>query len=397
MHEFLRSLAMLGVLLLGSQAWADDWPQWLGPKRDGVWRESGILEKFPTQGPSLRWRTAIGPGYSGPAVANGKVYITDRQIAPGARNPSNPFEQTTIPGTERVLCLNEADGKILWQHDYDCPYTVSYPAGPRASPLVDEGRVYTLGTEGHLLCLDATTGKVLWSKVFTKQYGIKTPLWGFSAHPLVDGNKLICLAGGDGSVAVAFDKKSGREIWRSLTAKEPGYCPPMIYDMAGKRQLVIWHPESINSLDPNTGQLHWSEPFPVQSALSIPTPRVQGDLLFVTAFYDGSRMWRITAGNTSLVWKSAKVSEKDTDGLHSIMSTPFLDGDYIYGVCSYGQLRCLKADTGERLWETLRATTPDEKPARWANAFLIKHRDRFFLSNEKGDLIIAELSPAGYR
>ncbi|MBI3850217.1 MAG: PQQ-like beta-propeller repeat protein [Verrucomicrobia bacterium] len=402
MHSNLKSLLgsslVIGVFLCVHPLLADDWPQWLGPQRDAVWRETGIMEKLPADGPPVRWRTPIGAGYAGPAVANGKVYLTDRQLAEGASNPANPFDRGTIPGTERTLCLNEADGKILWQHKYDCPYTVSYPAGPRATPVIGGGKVYTLGTEGHLFCLDAISGKPLWSHDFKKDYGIPTPMWGFSAHPLLDGNKLICLAGGDGSTAVAFDKDSGKELWRALTAKEPGYCPPMIFEAGGKRQLVVWHPEAVNSLDPETGMVYWSHPCKIRSGMTIPTPRKMGDLLYLTCFYNGSIMLRLDANKPAAteVWASKKVSEKDTDALHSTMSTPFLEDGYIYGVCSYGQLRCLKADTGERVWETLKATTPDGKEMRWANAFLVKNGDRFFLFNEKGDLIIAKLSPKGY-
>src|SRR5262249_6961752 len=122
------------------------------------------------------------------------------------------------------------------------------------------------------------------------------------------------------------------------------------------------------------------------------------DHLFLTAFYNGSRMYKFRSDNSGIdaIWQTKKASEKDTEHLHSIISTPVLDGDYIYGVCSYGQLRCLNAKTGERIWETLAATTPDNKPQRWANAFLIQNAERYFIANEKGDLIIAKLAPQGY-
>ena len=386
------------VLFSSLQLRADDWPQWLGPQRDSVWRESGIVKTFSTNGPPVRWRTKIGAGYAGPAVANGCVYITDRQLAKDANNPSDPFARGTIRGAERVLCLNEADGKILWQHEYDCPYEVSYPAGPRATPTVGGGKVYTLGTEGNLFCFDAKKGTVLWSHEFKKDFGAKTPMWGFAAHPLIEGNKLICLVGGPGSTVVAFDKDSGKEIWRALDGKEIGYCPPTIFEVGGKRQLIIWTPDAITSLDPATGKTLWAEPFKARQNLSLATPRKMGDLLFFTAFYNGSMMLRLDAKKpgASVVWQSQKVSEKDTDGLHCLISTPFLEDGHIYGVCSYGQLRCLKAETGERLWETLQATTPDGKEMRWATAFIVKNGDRFFLFNEKGDLIIAKLTPKGY-
>src|SRR5205085_9531710 len=189
--------------------------------------------------------------------ANGRVYVADRQLSAGASNPSITFARGEIAGTERVLWLNEADGKVLWKHEYDCPYIVSYPAGPRATPAVDGGKVYSLGAEGNLVCLDAEKGTVIWSRDFKKDFGVKTPMWGFAAHPLIDGRRLISLVGGDGSVAVALDKDTGKELWRALSAKEPGYCPPMIYEFGGKRELIVWHPEAVSAVDPESGKVYW--------------------------------------------------------------------------------------------------------------------------------------------
>jgi outer membrane protein assembly factor BamB len=296
-----------------------------------------------------------------------------------------------------VLCLNEADGKAVWKYEYDCPYTVSYPSGPRVAPLVDGGQVFTLGAEGNLLCLNAADGKVQWSHDFKKDYGLKTPMWGFAGHPLLEGNKLICLAGGAGTTAVAFDRTTGKELWRALSAKEPGYSSPMICESGGKRQLVVWHPESINSLNPATGEVYWSEPFACRMGMTIATPRQMGNLLLMTSFYSGSVMLQLDPSKPAETasWRTQKPSEKDTTPLNAVLCTPFLEDSYVYGVCSYGQLRCLKAKTGERVWETFQATTGGE-PIRWANAFIVKNGSRFFLANEKGDLIIAKLSPKGY-
>ena len=394
---FLKRLILsFGIGL--SNTLADEWPQWLGPKRDGIWREAGIIKRFPENGPKTLWRVPIGGGYAGPAVAGGRVFVTDRQLSTGARNPSNPFERGHIPGTERILCLNEKTGEVLWSHQYDCAYSVSYPAGPRATPTVDGNRVYTLGAEGHLLCLNASTGEIIWKTDFREVYSAKTPVWGFAGHPLVDGPRLLCLAGGPGSVAVCLDKMTGREIWKTLSAREPGYSPPTIIHAGGTRQLIIWHPESINSLNPETGELYWTQPFRVRSGLTVPTPRQLGNRLFITAFYNGPMMLELDPAKPAftLAWKGNRNSEKNTDKLHSIMPTPFLEDGHIYGVCSYGQLRCLRADTGERIWEDLTATRGG-KSVRWGNAFIVKHEDRFFLFNELGDLIIARMTPKGYR
>ena len=275
---------------------------------------------------------------------------------------------------------------------------MSYPAGPRVAPLVSEGRVYSLGAEGNLFCLDANDGKVKWSHDFKKEYQAKTPMWGWAGHPILVGNKLICLAAGEGTTALAFDKDTGKEAWRALTAKEPGYSSPMLCDYGGKRQVIVWHPEAINSLNPDTGEVYWSEPFSSKQGMSIATPRQMEDLLLVTAFYTGSDMMRLDKSKPAAksIWHTQKASEKDTTHLNAVLCTPFLENGYIYGVCSYGQLRCLKAETGERIWETFQATT-DGQPVRWANAFIVKNGNRFFLENEKGDLIIARLSPKGYQ
>src|SRR6516225_3619850 len=171
------TLATVGV------AGADDWPQWLGPKRDGVWREKEILEKFPAGGPTVLWRMPLGPGYSGPAVAAGRVYVMDGQRQLGAdAKPLRPTRNGVL-GKERILCFDSATGKPLWQHEYDCPYKVSYSSGPRTTPLVAGGRVYTLGAMGDLLCLDANSGHVRWAKNLMKDYDLDSPpVWGFAAH-----------------------------------------------------------------------------------------------------------------------------------------------------------------------------------------------------------------------
>jgi outer membrane protein assembly factor BamB len=148
-------------------AGASEWGQWLGPKRDAVWDEKGLLTQFPKDGPKVVWRQPIAAGYAGPAVVGGKLYVMDREAT--KIDPANPPAKGTLPGNERVLCLNAADGKTLWTHTYDCPYVkVSYPSGPRTTPVIDGDRLFTLGTMGDLLCLNAADGKVVWSKNFVK-------------------------------------------------------------------------------------------------------------------------------------------------------------------------------------------------------------------------------------
>src|SRR5262249_29402340 len=159
-------------------------------------------------------------GYTGPAVAGGRVYVMDRppsaEEKPREQGPRKP----AVRKTERVLCLSATDGKIIWKHEYPCRYAISYPAGPRTTPLVHQGKVYTLGAMGQLFCLDAVKGTVLWSHDFMKDYRAKPPVWGWAAHLLLDGNKIISLVGGEGRTVMAFDKDNGKELWKALTTEE---------------------------------------------------------------------------------------------------------------------------------------------------------------------------------
>ncbi len=405
----MRTIALLFLassLLFAFGTRADDWPQWMGPQRDDVWREEGILEKFPVGGPKVLWRVPVGLGYSGPAVANGRVYVTDRKLAPGSKVAASGFQKGQILGNERIVCLNQADGKEIWKYEYDCPYDVQYSNGPRTTPLVSGGKVYTLGTEGNLVCLDAEKGTLVWAHEYKNDLQTTSPVWGFAASPLLDGNKLICLARGNGCTAIAYDKDTGKELWRALSAQEPGYCPPVVYELNGKRQLIIWHPEAVNGLNPETGEVFWTQKFTAKAGLSVPMPRKLkladgSDGLFITSFYNGSMMLKFEAGKEqpSVVWRGNSISERKTDGLHSIIPTPFIEGGFIYGVCSYGQFRCLNAETGERVWESFIPTGgpyPNPEGVRWANAFIIKNGENFFIPNEKGDLIIAKLSSKGF-
>lgn len=332
----------------------------------------------------MRWRTPIGSGYSGPAVTGGRVYVMDR------------LSPTNSPDVERVLCLDEATGQILWTQEYPCRFNLSFPAGPRTTPSIDNGKVYTLGALGFLACWDTQSGKKLWSHDLPAEYKARVPTWGFACQPLIDGKKLICIAGGENACVIVFDKETGAELWRSLTADQPGYSAPVIVEAGGCRQLIIWHPQSLNSLDPETGKLYWTQPYVANAGMTLATPRKLGDLLLVSSFYNGSMLMRLSsnAPTAELVWRGKSDNEVKTDGLHCVIGTPVLEGDYLYGVCSYGQLRCLKLATGERVWETFAPVAG--KSTRWGTSFIVKNGNRYFFWNELGDLIIGNLSPSGY-
>jgi outer membrane protein assembly factor BamB len=385
-----------------SRARADDWPQWLGTQRDGVWRETGLLEKFPKAGPRVLWRKPLAAGYSGPAVVGERVYVMDRERERDKDGKPKRPTRDGIAGNERVLCLRATDGELLWKHVYDCPYTISYPAGPRTTPLVRDGRVYTLGAMGDLLCLDASKGGVIWSKKLMQEYKLDAPpVWGFAAHPLLDGGLLYCLVGGEKSAVVAFNKDTGEEVWKALTTQEIGYSPPMIYEASGQRQLIVWLSESIQALDPATGRVYWRQAYPTDGqprrpAVNIITVRRLDDLLFLSTYYHGPLMLKLDRDKpaASVLWKGKSNNPARPDGLHVLMAPPILKDGHIYGVCAAGQLRCLKADTGEQVWETFAAT--GGKKGDCATAFLVPQGDRYVIFNDQGDLILARLLPKGY-
>lgn len=383
-------LAVIAAWILTSPVRADDWPQWMGPQRDNVWREKGILDTFPKDGPKVLWRVPVRNGYSGPAVADGLVYVTDFVPATDVEDKDN-FNRAKFAGVERVLCFDAKKGELKWKHEYPCTYNVSYPNGPRCTPNVDAGKVYTLGAEGNLFAFEAKTGKVLWSVDFKKAYGVTSPLWGFAAHPLIDGDRIVCLVGGEGSIAVAFDKNTGKEIWKNLTAKEPGYSPPVLVQAGGAKQLLIWHPESINSLNPETGKVYWSVKQPTVNGTSIMAPRVLGDQLFIGAWQRKGLLLKLDADKPGAkpVWKG----DRD-NAVYPVNNTPFLENGHIYGVCTDGELRCVDLKTGDRVWESYKPVAG--KLTQSGTAHLVKHDDRFFIAAETGHLIIAKLTPKGY-
>ena len=384
--------ALIGIL--GSlEARADDWPHWLGPQGDSVWRETGLVETFPTEGLPVKWRAEVGLGYAGPAVAGGWVYVTDYVLAEG-KLENNPGGRPRLAGRERVLCLSAATGKLVWKHEYERVYEISYPSGPRCTPTVDGGKVYTLGAEGNLLCLDAVEGKVLWQKLFSKDFGAVTPVWGFAAHPLIVGDLLYCLVGGKDGVAVALNKQTGAEVWRALPGGEPGYCPPTLIEHAGTRQLLIWHPESLNSLNPLTGEVYWTIPLKPDYAMSVAAPRKLGKYLFASGIGNVAALIELNDDRPAakVLWRGSPKT-----AVYCSNSTPFLEGDVIYGCdCQVGALIAAKLKDGERLWQTFQPTSGGDRRVNSGTAFLVKQADRFVLFSETGDLILAKLSPAGY-
>lgn len=386
-------ILLSGLCGLTGNCMADDWPGWLGARRDSVVRETGYVSAIPKEGLKVEWRVPIGGGYAGPAVVAGRVFVTDYQLKKG-KNTSNPGGRDQLEGTERVLCFDSKTGKQVWEHAYDRPYNISYSNGPRATPTVDGDYVYTLGAEGDLLCLGVSDGKVKWSKSLTKEYEAETPIWGYSAAPLVYEDLLITLASSK-SVVVALDKKTGKEKWRALTANEIGYCAPSIIQVAGKPQLLIWHAEAINGLDPLTGKVYWSAPLKPSYAMSIAVPRLQGNKLFASGIGEVGAMFEIAGDGMSIkeLWRGTPKS-----ALYSANAPALFVGDTLYGADNgSGQFIAAKASDGTRLWQTYDLTSGGTRRASHGTAFVVKQADRYWLFTEKGDLVLAQMNPEGFK
>jgi outer membrane protein assembly factor BamB len=374
--------------MVDSQANAEDWPHWMGKNRDNVWNPAkpvnATLGKLKS-----KWETPIAGGYSGPAVVGDRLYITDLVTSADAKVDN--FGRRPFDGTERVLCLNSNTGEVIWKKEYPVNYAISYPAGPRCTPIVDEGSVYTLGAEGDLFCFEASSGKVVWSKKLKEAYKTNSALWGFAAHPLIDGNKLITLAGGPGSHTVALDKKTGNEIWRFGTAPEQGYSPPSIINAGGVRQLILPNPVAINSVDPETGKLYWTLPYDASNGSIIMTPLHVGKYLYVGGYSDKNLLIELDSKSPKAkqVWRN-----ESKKGISPVNVQPIAIGDVVYGMDQSGEMISFKVDTGERLWETSRPVG-DRKEGS-GSAFIVRNGDVFFLFNERGELVVAKMNPKGY-
>jgi outer membrane protein assembly factor BamB len=380
------------MMCLASVVLADDWPQWMGPHRNDEWTESGIVTAIPEQGLQVKWRSPLGLGYAGPAVANHRVYVLDYQLADG-KVAANPGTKDELKGQERIVCLSAETGDEIWAHAYDQPYAISYGSGPRTTPTIDGDRAYALGAEGRLTCLNADSGKVVWEHDLKAEYGAQTPHWGHSAHPLVNGDLLITLAGGDGSAVIAFNKQTGKEVWKALSAKDVGYCPPTMAESVTTPQLMVWLPDAVHGLNPDSGEVLWTQPLVPDFGMSIAVPAQHDGMAFFSGVRNKSLLLKLDSagGAPEVLWEG-----KGSTSVSSAHSSPLIVNDTIYGNDEKGWVRAVDLKSGDRLWETLEATAL-ERPANYATAFVVRNGEHWYLFNDSGDLIIAQMNRNGYK
>jgi outer membrane protein assembly factor BamB len=366
-----RVLAEAGPLRAG------DWPQWRGPNRDGVCPETGLLESFPAGGLKVHWRAPAGWGFSSPVVARGRVFLADSVVAkPQAR--------------ERVRCLDETTGKVLWTHLYEVAYEdwafdPKQEIGPVATPIVRDDKVYTVGRVGHLFCLDAKKGDVLWRRDLGKDYQVAFAPG--APSPLIDGDLLILFIGGKPDACViGLNKDTGKEVWRALD-ESLTFSSPIVITSGGKKQLIVWTQESVTSLDPATGKTYWRQGLATGGDYAVSTPVFHKDRLLV-----GGLMFQLDPDKPAarVLWPESKAPARR---IFSHTSTALFRGDHLFTAKSSGELICVDAGTGKQVWESTKVT--DLKNG--ASIHLTPNGDSVLLYTDRGELIRARLTAEGYK
>lgn len=336
----LTALIVLPVANNVSSAADLEWPGWLGPKRNGWVKGFQPPAKWPerlTKG----WQVEVGTGYGSPLVSGGRVYQHARQ------------------GEDEVLwCLDLKTGVVKWRKSYAAPFKIGgggerHGKGPKSSPVMADGRVFTLSITGLLTAWDAETGDVLWQSDYGsrfKQFKRSYPYWGASTSPIVDGTRVIVHFGADDKgLLVALDVKTGKEIW-SLGDDGASYSSPLVVEIAGVRQVVEWNHQSLVGVDIKSGRLLWEFPFPhVGSDQNMPTPTFYKGRILLGAENRGIHLiepklknekWNVTER-----WHQKKLALD--------MSSAVINGDRLYGMSHYdsGRLFCLDPETGDILWQ----------------------------------------------
>tara|TARA_B100001175_G_scaffold311004_1_gene314836 strand:- start:704 stop:2065 length:1362 start_codon:yes stop_codon:yes gene_type:complete len=403
MH-FIFSLIFFSFFFTNLALHADDWPGYLGPTRNTVWNETGVTIDFEKNPPKLLWSQAIGGGYSGPSVSGNRVYVMDREAEPYKPEKIKPgtnlnFVRAKIPGKERVLCLDTKNGEVVWAHEYKASYSsvFIYAIGPRTTPLVHDDHVFTLGAEGHLHAYQAKGGKLVWSKNLIIDFGIENPEWGTACHPIIYKKNIICTVGGKGQTLIAFDYKTGKEKWRCLSSTKPGYGTPVIETINGTNQLIVWHGESVNSVNPENGELYWSVDFKPEFGMAIGAPRIWNDLIYVMGYNGKSGTIRVSKDSKSaeLLWGLDRRL-----GVAGVLNTAHVKDGYIYSGGQRGVFRCIEISTGKRLWENKTPLLKKDGSGRgaWPSAFTVYHKPsgHNLIFNDHGEMISAKLNPQGY-
>ena len=353
-----------------ASATANDWPQWRGPNRDGVSKETGLLQQWPEGGPKLAWKaTDLGNGYSTPSVAKGQIYLVG----------------TPDGKTEQLIALSESDGKKLWSTDIGGvgPNRGPQYPGPRSTPTVDGDRVYVLSSDGDLVCAGTSDGKIVWQKNLRKEFEGKPGNWAYAESVLVDGDVVVCSPGGDKATIVALNKTDGSVVWQcAVPGGDPaGYASIVIGDVGGVRQYIQFLGKGLVGIDAKSGKFLWRYDKTSNGSMNAPTPIFSNSSVFSASTRKGAGLAKLAAEGDKItpteVYSLAKL-QNHHGGL-------VLVGDNIYGTAS--ALMCVDFATGKVQWE-------DRSVGKGSIAAA---DGRLYVRGETGPVALVDASPAAYK
>lgn len=376
-------LFRFAVMSLGWSAavagYAADWPQYRGPNYDGSSPETGILKKWPSEGPRQVWKKPVNLGFSSFAISGGKAFT---------------LEQRNIDGVDREVCLalNAATGKELWVYPIG---VAKYDGGagpgdgPRSTPSVDQGKVYVNSERLVLACLDADSGKLIWSKDLMKEHAGKNIHWENAASPLIDGNLLFVAGGGPGEALLGINKENGKVVWKGQS-DQMTHATPIAASILEQRQIIFFTQTGLVSVQPENGQPLWRYNFKYSTSTAA-SPIAAGDIVYCSAGYGvGSAAARISKNGDQ--WKAAEMWRVEGNSICNHWSTPVHRDGYLYGMFSFkqhknGPLKCVELATGKEMW-----AQPGFGPGN-----LIIVDSHLLALSDAGDLVLVDPSPSSYR
>jgi len=375
-RAFCSKLFSLLLAALAFPALASDWPQFLGPTRNGVYTGPALAASWPKDGPRVVWQRKVGAGFSGPVVSTRKLILFHR-----------------IDDKEIIECLDSNNGKSVWTFDYPTAYRddFGFDEGPRATPAIADGHVYAYGAEGVLTCLDLATGKKVWGINAKKQLHAPKGFFGIACSPLVEGDSVILnVGGGDGAGILAFDKLNGKILWK-VNNDQPSYSSPVAATINNRRYLFVLTLANFVGLDPANGKILFQYPFrpPIRASVTAAAPIVADDQVFLSASYGlGAALLRITPNGAEKIWSGDDILSNHY--ATSVYLNGFLFG--IHGRTDPGfepsaSLRCVELKTGKVRWQE----------DNFGAATLTLAGDQLFILTEKGELIRAPATPSSFK
>ena len=345
---------------------AEDWPKWLGPRGDGISRETGLLEKWPEEGPKKLWQAKVGIGFSSPVAVEGRVYLMH-----------------TTPDKKRdvLTCFDADTGKVIWEESYEGAYSGEYP-GTRATPTIADGRIYTYGGNGQLVCRELATGKAVWFIGILKETGARNLPWGLASSPLLYKDRIYVQNGNGGPMVVAVDRNTGKIVLQSESGMG-SYATLVIADVGPQKQLIAFTGKAIRGMDPDTLKTIWSHEWVTSWDVNACTPLYRdGHVLLSSDYNHGSIMLKLNPGAApTKLWEDKK--------MRAHFQPLILDGGVFYGN-DQGTLKCIAWPGGEQKWEAR------ERNLRLMNGgSLVRVGDKLIAMSERGMLSLLKATPEG--